>query len=191
MTKDIRDDDKSIVEETLNNLIQWIHHFNFGDGHAPLFHMWEQEEVDDVQAKRDSLLVRAGARFTNNYFRRAYGLEEDDLMTEKAPDAPDKGHEEGDKGSDSGPEFSEGEEGFPDQDALDAALEELASEGMRDQAATIAKPILDLIQDAKDYTEVMERLAGIYTEMDATALQETLRRAMFVSELWGHANGED
>lgn len=83
VTKDIRDSDKKLVEGAINTLIRWIWDFNFNETECPVFSMWEQESVDEVLAKRDKTLVDAGAKFTNAYFRRTYGLQDGDLVEVK------------------------------------------------------------------------------------------------------------
>lgn len=60
--------------------------------------MWEQEEVNEVQAKRDETLSRAGVRFTPTYWKRMYDLRDDDLEQTPPPD----------EGQDGAPAFAEG-----------------------------------------------------------------------------------
>jgi len=54
----------------------------------------------------------------------------------------------------------------------------------------ILKPIIDLINNGKDYNAVMEELLKTFPEMDTSALEEMLARAILVSELWGRLNAE-
>ncbi|STQ91389.1 DUF935 domain-containing protein [Iodobacter fluviatilis] len=83
VTRDLRDGDKSIIEETFNQLIAWICELNFGEGVArPTFSMWEQKEVDEALSARDEKLMQAGAKFTPAYFMRAYHLRAGDLQEE-------------------------------------------------------------------------------------------------------------
>ena len=80
VAKDIRDGDARLCEATINQLLRWIVDSNEGEGApAPKFELFEQEEVDEVQAKRDKLLFDAGLRFTPAYWTRVYGLEEGDI----------------------------------------------------------------------------------------------------------------
>lgn len=182
VTRDIRDADKGLVEATLNQLIRWTHDLNFGDGNAPVFKMWEQKEVDEVQAKRDKMLTDAGAKFTNAYFIRAYDLQEGDLADEQ----PVRGDP-----VPIDPAFAEGTDSFPDQDELDAALNRLTGDKLHAQAAAMVQPVIELINDSADYPDAMERLAALYPALDTQALEQALTRAMFVAELWGHAHGDD
>jgi hypothetical protein len=130
VTRDIRDGDKAIVQEAFNTLIRWVCELNFNDGARPVFEMWEQQEVDKVLAERDEKLVRAGAKLTPAYFKRAYSLQDGDLVEEAAPVAP-------------AAEFAEGETGFPDQQALDEIVAGLSSEALDEDAGAILRPLRD------------------------------------------------
>jgi phage gp29-like protein len=82
--EDLRDADKSLVEETLNELIRWICEVNWpGAGDLPKFSLWEEEEVDQAQAERDKSLsesmARSGLQLSRGYYLREYNLEEGDV----------------------------------------------------------------------------------------------------------------
>lgn len=97
--QDIIDGDRRLVESVVNELIDWICAFNFGDDSAarPSFGMWEEEDVDARLAERDRVLAGTGVRFTKRYFMRAYGLEEEDFAVTTERPAGD-GADGGDKG---------------------------------------------------------------------------------------------
>jgi phage gp29-like protein len=171
VTRDIRDGDKAIVQEAFNTLIRWVCELNFNDGARPVFEMWEQQEVDKVLAERDEKLVRAGAKLTPAYFKRAYSLQDGDLDEAAQPAAP-------------AAEFAEGEEA-PDQDALDAALDALSTDAMNADAQAMLAPLLKRIAKGAKPDELLGTLAELYPEMDATSLQERLARMIFVANLWG------
>lgn len=81
VTKDIRDGDAKLVMHTLSQLARWVVDIHFGvDEPCPKYELWEQQEVDDKQAKRDKELKGAGANWANQYFIREYGLKEGDLL---------------------------------------------------------------------------------------------------------------
>ena len=80
VAKDIRDGDARLCEAAVNELLRWVVQANEGDGAAaPKFELFEQMEVDEVQAKRDKLLFDAGLRFTPAYWQRVYDLEDGDI----------------------------------------------------------------------------------------------------------------
>lgn len=171
VTRDIRDGDKAIVQEAFNTLIRWVCELNFNDGARPVFEMWEQQEVDKVLAERDEKLVRAGAKLTPAYFKRAYSLQDGDLDEAAQPATP-------------AAEFAEGDVA-PDQDALDAALDALSADDMNADAQAMLAPLLKRIAKGVQPDELLGMLAELYPEMDATGLQERLARMIFVANLWG------
>lgn len=171
VTRDIRDGDKAIVQEAFNTLIRWVCELNFNDGARPVFEMWEQQEVDKVLAERDEKLVRAGAKLTPAYFKRAYSLQDGDLEEAAQPATP-------------AAEFAEGDVA-PDQDALDAALDALSADALNADAQAMLAPLLKRIAKGIQPDELLGMLAELYPEMDATGLQERLARMIFVANLWG------
>ncbi len=171
VTRDIRDGDKAIVQEAFNTLIRWVCELNFNDGARPVFEMWEQQEVDKVLAERDEKLVRAGAKLTPAYFKRAYSLQDGDLEEAAQP-------------ATQAAEFAEGDLA-PDQDALDAALDALSADALNADAQAMLAPLLKRIAKGVQPDELLGTLAELYPEMDTSGLQERLARAIFVARLWG------
>lgn len=80
VTRDIRDDDASIVEGVFNQLLAWICELNFHVDLLPTFELYEQESIDKLQAERDELLAGLGVQFTEQYIMRTYGFEEGDIV---------------------------------------------------------------------------------------------------------------
>lgn len=179
VTHDIRDGDKAIVAETLNQLIRWTCERNFNGGAVPVFSMWEQEEVDKVLAERDEKLTHAGAKFTPAYFKRAYNLQDGDLVETPS----------GQPGGAAAAEFAE-DDNAPDQQALDDALDTLLTGAeLQSDAQAMLKPVLQAIADNTAPDALLAMLAELYPEMDAADLQERLARAMFVANVWGRLHG--
>lgn len=80
VTRDIRDDDASMVEGVFNQLLAWICELNFHVETLPTFELYEQESIDKLQAERDGLLAELGVQFTEQYIMRTYGFEEGDIV---------------------------------------------------------------------------------------------------------------
>ncbi|WP_047257749.1 DUF935 domain-containing protein [Chromobacterium subtsugae] len=177
VTRDIRDGDKEVIEEALNQLVRWVCELNFNGGDRPRFEMWEQEQVDEVQAGRDEKLTRAGAQLTPAYFKRAYNLQDGDLVETNKPEAT------------ASAEFAEADEAAPDQDALDAALDALSADELQVAAAAMLQPLFDRIQAGAQPDELLGSLAELYPDMDASGLQERLARAIFTAKVWGRLHG--
>jgi phage gp29-like protein len=182
--KDIIDSDKKLVEKALNQLIKWIYELNFNssymsDSSYPVFSMWEEEDVDKDLAERDEKLTssmeKSGLRLSRKYYQKSYGLEDEDIETVERQKA----------------EFAEKTETiFPDQKALDDAIDSITPEELQAQMEGVLKPIIDLINESGDYNAVMEKLIETYPDMDTKAVEDMLARAIFVSELWGRLNAD-
>lgn len=82
---DLRDGDAEIVAEAMNTLIKWVVERNWASAEAPVFEIWDQKAKDKLQADRDASNAKAGAKFTNKYWMRAYGYDEGDLVPESTP----------------------------------------------------------------------------------------------------------
>jgi phage gp29-like protein len=82
VTDDLRDGDARLVEAVVNQLLRWVVDANEGEAApAPTFELFEQAEINDLQASRDKLLVDAGLRLTPAYWARVYALEDGDIDT--------------------------------------------------------------------------------------------------------------
>ena len=88
VTKDIRNDDASLVEGVFNQLLAWICELNFNVETLPAFELFEQESIDKLQAERDKLLTEMGVGFTEQYIHRAYGFEEGDIVMQEISPNP-------------------------------------------------------------------------------------------------------
>ncbi|MCK9420227.1 MAG: DUF935 domain-containing protein [Nitrospirae bacterium] len=71
------------------------------------------------------------------------------------------------------------------QSALDDALDSLSAEDLQRQAEGVLKPVIDLINKGTSYEDIMKDLVTAYPDMDSSALEERLSRAIFVAEAWG------
>jgi len=169
--------DQRLVEDTFNQLIQWIDELNWNSdaSELPKFSMFEESGVRKDLADRDKTLNESGVQFTKKYYMEHYSLEEQDL--EVVPKAPG------------------GEPGFteytrrpmkPDQRALDNI--ELSDKELQSQAEMMLKPVTKMIQKGLSYNDVMEKLAETYPKMKTKDLEELLTRTIFVSQVWGKLN---
>ena len=79
---------------------------------------------------------------------------------------------------------------IPDQAAIDDGINALANADAQNQAMAEALlgPIVDLIQNATTYQEVMTKLAAQYPDMKTTQLEDRLARALFAADAWGQIN---
>lgn len=171
--QDILDSDKKIVEETFNNLIEWIYKINFpSSGELPVFSMWQEEDVDLTLAQRDKILAEAGVKYTKAYFIKNYGLEEEDF------EIMDKQN----TSTDTPVQFAESSNPATDETGLQDAV---SDKELQEIGEKILKPVIKLVQESNSYEEIMENLSGQYPLMNTEDLEALLERAMFWSETMG------
>lgn len=174
VTKDIRDSDAGIVAQALNAVIRKIVDLNFGQHvSAPVFELWEQKEIDKLQADRDKSLSDAGVRFSAQYWTRTYNLQPGDLI-ETATTQP--------------ADFAERLALPSDQHALHQRIADLPAEQLQAQIEEILAPVLQALNRGDTEVQVLQQLAELQPELNDQALQSTLTRLMFMADLWGRLN---
>jgi phage gp29-like protein len=181
--------------QVVNELIDYIWHFNFeGQEGKPEYGLKEDREASVQRAERDTQPTNQGVRFTEQYYQREYGLEEDDFELQEPQQGGGSQASAGPPGfarRDSPVQFADGDD-QGGQAALDALIESLASDDERNQAMMeelLAEP-MRLIQEGEDPDVVMEELARAYPDLDASALEERLRSLFFAAEVWGRLSEE-
>ena len=172
---DLRDADARIVSRTMNQLIRWIWEINFS-GPRPTWSMWQQEEVDDRQAKRDEILARAGVKFSKEYWKRSYDLDDSDFG-EDEPAQPDEPAA-----------FAEGESEDEEQAAIDALALAFSAGQMRDQLDPLLQPVIDAVNSGSTEDEVLAALEAAYPKMDTTKLEQAMDRLLFAAHNYGRAS---
>jgi phage gp29-like protein len=188
--RSLRDDDAEMIKAGINQLIHWVCEVNWPGVPVPVYDFWEQEEVDEVLAKRDQLLKGAGVTFTNNYFKRAYKLEDGDLVEPadaQPKPAPGAANSSGQSGAQPDDDMSFADEDFvpPDQAALDAAIEQLPADEIQAAMRQMLAPAIDAIMQASTPEQVSQALAEAYPELDSSALEQLMEQAYFVADLVG------
>ncbi|OQX12820.1 MAG: hypothetical protein BWK73_13980 [Thiothrix lacustris] len=191
ITHEIRDNDARLIADTMNQLVKWVCEINWGDVDAPLYSLWEQEQVDTVQAERDAKLYAAGARFSNTYFENAYSLQPGDLLEIEPPNEPAAAET---KEQEPTAEFAEaacpecgnhhGATGH-----LDDAWQHHREPNAQQQATALIQPLIDKAKALLAFGESPEhallQLLEAYPLMDSTLLEKALSRATLVAELAG------
>lgn len=76
-------------------------------------------------------------------------------------------------------------ESFPDQAALEAAIDALDPEELQAQAEQLLAPVIELIRREASAEAVLVALSHQYPEMNTERLQKLLANAYFVADLWG------
>lgn len=178
---DIRDGDSRIVESAFNQLIQWVVELNFGQVAAPKFELFENEESGTTErAARDKTLADSGVKFTPQYWKRTYGLEEGDIAETEQTDRPSE----------------KPSADFAETDTQDAGLiiDTLAPEAGRlnAQGQALTAALVAELQKGETADNLLDRLAEAFPNMDDAELQNELARVIFLSDLIGRleAQGE-
>lgn len=182
VTKDIRDGDAGIVAAALNACIRRVVDINFGtDVVAPLYELWEQEEIDKTLAQRDKALTDAGVQFTSAYWKRTYNLEDGDIVEPSA--------------TATSADFAEPViHPVLNQLALDQAIDSLPAELLQQHSEQAIAPLLEALQRARTGSEALGLLAEAQPQLGDRALQQTLSQLLFIADTWGrlsaHADRE-
>lgn len=185
---DLRDGDAEIIAAAINQMIRWTVQRNWANAKAPVFSFWDQESQDQLQAGRDKSNYEAGARFTNDYWMRAYGYQEGDLQAVEAQGAapaasPVKIPAIAD--TDVVPAFAEASAAFVPPDAQLA--DQLASAAGPAMAALIAG-IGKMVEQAADLPSLQTTLLNAYGDLDTDDLTRLMSAAFALAELKGMAD---
>ena len=178
--QDIIDSDKKLVEQTINQLIQWIYEINFSNAEIPVFELYQEEDVDLALAQRDKILFDSGVKFTKEYFIKTYGLEEEDfdIREDIIPVNPNF------------KQFSEQEEHLLPGQAQIENLYKFITEGeLNKQSQNMLAPLIDLFESCENYEEAFELLTD--KNLQSKKFEETIQKALFLCELQGRADGLD
>lgn len=165
--------DADMLSATLNNtLVKWISEYNVPGAKPPtVYRKIVAPEDIKIRAERDKILHEMGMEAGDDYIAENY-------PGWSRPKQPAK--------VDAAVAFAESvRNAFPDQTALDAAIDDANPNTHNAQAKAALKPVLDLIAASADYADVFAALADTFPAMNTQQLEETLARAMFVAEVWG------
>lgn len=180
--------DADLLDACLNEtLVRWIVDFNFpGAAAYPKLKTYAAAKPDLKQQSEidKTLVVDIGLPVGTAYFYETYGIpapqegEETVGSTKKAAAKKDEKAAFAEKAR----------RLFPDQEALDRAVDGLPAAALQAQAEGILKPLVEMIRAGSSYDEIMETLEEAYPALDDRALEDMLARAMFVAETWGRLN---
>lgn len=199
---DIVQADADLVCMSFNaSVARWLTEFNFPGATPPrVWRVMDEPEDLDALSKRDECLSRVGYRPSLERVTEIYGE-----GYEAAAPTGQTGEPSRDAMANQGktpaigrqsfadataaPAFAAGDP-FPDQTALDAAIDALDADVLNTQARAMLKPVLDKLAAGADPTELLGWLAEAYPGMDADALTETLERMIFVAQVWGRLSAD-
>lgn len=85
--------DKKIVEDGINRILQYWTFINWGHKDATMFRLKKKEKIVDETENRDAVLSKIGVRFTKEYFKKRYRLEDSDFELSPLLNPTSKGEE--------------------------------------------------------------------------------------------------
>ena len=183
VTDDIRDSDSRLVAAAINQLIDWICELNFGDVARPKFVLYEAEEYGSTElAQRDYHLHQIGARFSNEYFARAYGFQDGDLLpTERQP--------ENDLGS---LNFAEPHSHNEHNEAANIPhiMETAVSGSLKTNPPDVTGELVGSLKNGATPEAVLQQLADSYPDWDDAAMQNELARLIFLADVVGRLEAQ-
>ena len=154
----------------------------------PQFIMEDGSGLEMERAQRDKLLTDAGMlKFTPEYLREKYGLEESDftIPAEPTPEQPTANaadmaaqvHTFADGSKPARPRFTAGQQAIEDE--IDRTLNTLTS-------PIESKAIQSAIRMATSPEDLIERLGVAMSDADDATFRTVLERAMFAADLTGY-----
>lgn len=171
VAESIEKSDRAHIQEHLNELVKIIYTVN-GWQTPPRVELVKNGDIDEALAIRDGKLFAQGVNFSKKYYIKTYGFEEDDIDVSR-------------QAGGSVSSFSESKPTF--QSALDSSLSELlGSKEVASSFDAITSPILQALEATGDYNEALDALAQAFPKMSTSALQKSLERAIFASEVAGY-----
>ena len=87
VAKDISDADARMVANGINQLIDWMVYYNFGEVERPTFELIEPNQIEMERAARDKILHDAGVKLSADYYKRYYGFDDADFADAGVEDA--------------------------------------------------------------------------------------------------------
>lgn len=177
--QDIIDSDKKLVECVINQLIKWIYEINFSNADIPVFEMFAPEDVDLELAQRDKILSETGVKFTKEYFIKNYGLEDEDFEIREDLIPLNQ------------PQFKEFKEdlSIPGQDQIEDLFKFISETTLSNQVQAMLSPLISLLESCDSYEEAYELLTD--KNLKSKKFEESIQKALFLSELMGRADGLD
>lgn len=176
--KDIVDADKKLVESVINQLIQWIYEINFNSKDAPIFELFELEDIDLTLAQRDKILSETGVKFTKKYFMKNYGLEDEDFEINDISNPTQEPKFQ---------EFKETEPQIAGQEQIEELFKFISETELSTQAKHILDPLITLIESCNSYEDLYEILND--KNLKSKIFEQDLQKALFLCELQGRSDG--
>ena len=172
--QDVIDSDARLICDSFNrSIVRWLTDWNFPGAAYPIVKRDMEEAVDlKALAERDKTIIdMTGKKPDDKYIEDTYGL----ILVEPAPTG--NGDPGGKPPGDDDVDLAENEGLTPLEQALDA----IDAEDWEKLASPLVQPIIK--QAVSEPETMLEDLAELYPELNATSLEEQLQRLVFVSDI--------
>lgn len=183
----VRDDivkgDRQLVEDAMNQLIRWTIDANFFEtSNYPTFQLIEQQALDKGRAERDDLLIKNKTiRLTKAYYRRHYGLQEDEIEIVEEPEPTTQGVAQG--GASPQSQFEEPSSEAADKLALNLVVQNLMQSPKSIGAMkSFQEQLVKAINKGSSYEEVNALLAPLVGKVATTELESVIANAVFAAD---------
>lgn len=176
--EDIVEQDKRVVEKTINKLIKTIVDINFtGVQQYPTFSLYQKATLEKERADRDAVILQGGnVRLTKIYYTRNYGLKEDEVEEVTTPAASTQGG------------FHEHSESVvkttPDQKFIDDMVEFSAKE-IANMLPELLAPVVSLIDSGSSLEEVLSKIHTIFPKLNDEGIQKVIEHSLILAEATG------
>jgi Mu-like prophage protein gp29 len=204
--QDLADADKRRISSTFNQILAWIAELNLGEGTpAPRFVFEEAEELKKDKAERDKILWDMGVRFSKTRISSEYGIPEDGFeITDTASQAQFGGfslrpRRPAPRSADpqakrSFLRFFQGEPKATKEEkrivadvALADSFAQLEEARFARAAEKTVQTLLDKIEKAASYKEVVDIVAEAYPELDFDEVVAVLEDIRYAADQIGSA----
>lgn len=205
----VKADDEEISETLQSTIVKWICEINFPGAEPPELHRDTDEPEDlDARVARDKTLFDMGYRVTAAQVSETYGGEYEDVRPAQLEDeaaraakaklvqgqrvAPTaKALPSPQDAAGSNVEFAAADnETFPDQQAIDDAVNALSATDQQALMVPIMQPLIDFINGCADPLEALGKLTEQYPKMDVATLEKLLARVLFVALVHGKLSAD-
>ena len=170
--------DKSLIEAAFNKLITWIIKINIGEVPViPKFVLFKPADVDKNLADRDKVLYDMGTRFNEQYRNVAYGFKDDEFEIKAESEEIQPLEPQND---------IQGTLKFSEQ--TDENIPEIPLDEFTKANNKLLKPIVDMINNAKNYDEITDEISKLFPELDTDAVEELIAQGILIANISAYEN---
>ena len=171
--------DADLLSATLNaTLSPWLTAYNVPGARPPkIWRPVKKPEDQKARSERDKNLFAMGFRPTLATVTEAYDGEWEDVRAKKPATPPADFAEAVQTATDA------------DQEVLDVALANLPAGAIDAAMRAMLKPAIDALEHGEGPDAAGDALLEAYPQLDSTALETLIARAIFVADVWGRISG--